>query len=302
MHVTGDSAPSRSEIAANFMLGACMFAQNFTTATTRLLRPLRSPLAIVASRRHPGPPMQPSRARLICRSHNPFTPSIALWQHFVLPGRPLTHHQRPAYSTATKNEPAISSDSKFGHVQTPTLIPNELNEDDPIHESPSLPPVPSIRAVYNSIAEGPSRRLVTSCSVLRNVALGLDFAYKDNNACFRPTPLDGSPVRQAGQRSPNAWRHGRPWVDYNRDAAAEANPNSPEALLVQTQNTVDKTGDYEGVVMKSKPVKDKSYLKENNLPWAFQSSGTNTQEESGKLNVPVMERYIHFDCISKPQY
>jgi len=31
--------------------------------------------------------MRPPRPPLICRSHNPFTPSVALWQHFVLPGR-----------------------------------------------------------------------------------------------------------------------------------------------------------------------------------------------------------------------
>lgn len=91
-------------------------------------------------------------------------------------------------------------------------------------------------------------------------------------------------------------------MDYNRDAAAEANPNSPEALLVQTQNTVDKTGDYEGVVMKSKPVKNKNYLAENNLPWAFNFADISALEESREVNVPVMERYIPFVCISKPQY
>jgi non-canonical poly(A) RNA polymerase PAPD5/7 len=38
--------------------------------------------------------MQPSRTRLICRAHNRFTPSIALWQHFVGPSRPPPQQQQ----------------------------------------------------------------------------------------------------------------------------------------------------------------------------------------------------------------
>lgn len=44
-------------------------------------------------------PMKPHSVRPICRSRNPFSPSIALWQHFVLPCS-LLRQQRPL-STAT---------------------------------------------------------------------------------------------------------------------------------------------------------------------------------------------------------
>jgi hypothetical protein len=83
-------------------------------------------------------------------------------------------------------------------------------------------------------------------------------------------------------------------VDYARDAEAEANPNGPEALLVQTQNTIDKTGDYKGVIMKSKPVKDKRYLKEKDLPWVVQSADTSAQIGDGEWSVPAMERYFEY--------
>ncbi|KAF2652319.1 hypothetical protein K491DRAFT_695711 [Lophiostoma macrostomum CBS 122681] len=45
-------------------------------------------------------PMQPLRARTICRSHDHFRPSIALWQHFVQPARLLLVQQRLTSSTA----------------------------------------------------------------------------------------------------------------------------------------------------------------------------------------------------------
>ncbi|KAF2711471.1 hypothetical protein K504DRAFT_375080, partial [Pleomassaria siparia CBS 279.74] len=45
--------------------------------------------------------MHSSRARLICRSTNPFTPSIALWQHFVLLNRHSLRQQRAHNSTET---------------------------------------------------------------------------------------------------------------------------------------------------------------------------------------------------------
>ena len=45
--------------------------------------------------------MQLSRTRLICRAHNRFNPSIALWQHFVQ-ASPSTPRDRRQLSTATE--------------------------------------------------------------------------------------------------------------------------------------------------------------------------------------------------------
>ncbi|CAO2654164.1 Nn.00g108970.m01.CDS01 [Neocucurbitaria sp. VM-36] len=54
--------------------------------------------------------MQPSHPRLICRAHNRFTPSIVLWQHFVLPNRPLLQQPRLS-SSATASARDHSSEN-----------------------------------------------------------------------------------------------------------------------------------------------------------------------------------------------
>jgi len=54
--------------------------------------------------------MKPHRVRQICRSRNPFTPSIALWQHFVLPCHPL--RQQRSLSTATETTPSSIPDAE----------------------------------------------------------------------------------------------------------------------------------------------------------------------------------------------
>lgn len=70
-----------------------------------------------SNRNHCRPLMQPSRTRLTCRAHNRFTPSIALWQHFVAPWRPFFHQERLS-STASK--PAEDGpDSETPRVSSP---------------------------------------------------------------------------------------------------------------------------------------------------------------------------------------
>jgi non-canonical poly(A) RNA polymerase PAPD5/7 len=55
--------------------------------------------------------MQPSRNRLTCRAHNRFTPSIALWQHFVAPCRPLLHQERFSSTTTELADDGVHSDT-----------------------------------------------------------------------------------------------------------------------------------------------------------------------------------------------
>ncbi|KAF2640254.1 Nucleotidyltransferase [Massarina eburnea CBS 473.64] len=50
----------------------------------------------------PRPPMKPHRVRQICRSHNRFAPSIALWQHFIVPCHPHLLRQQRLSSTAAE--------------------------------------------------------------------------------------------------------------------------------------------------------------------------------------------------------
>lgn len=66
--------------------------------------------------------MQPSRTRLICRAHNRFSPSIALWQYFVARNRPLRLQQRLSSSAAEalqKNEGG-GAESSGSHELTET--------------------------------------------------------------------------------------------------------------------------------------------------------------------------------------
>lgn len=49
--------------------------------------------------------MQPSCARRICRSRNPFTPSLVLWQHFVVADAPV----RPILRLASSASPAAET-------------------------------------------------------------------------------------------------------------------------------------------------------------------------------------------------
>ncbi|KAF1945634.1 hypothetical protein EJ02DRAFT_34877 [Clathrospora elynae] len=63
--------------------------------------------------------MQPSQTRLICRAHNRFTPSIALWQHFVGPSRPHPHQRRLASAATEQSEVEIARAEK--PVEQPPL-------------------------------------------------------------------------------------------------------------------------------------------------------------------------------------
>jgi hypothetical protein len=73
--------------------------------------------------------MKPHRVRQICGSRNPFTPSIALWQHFVLP----CHHLRQARQLFTATETTESLTGAGAQDASPTapaapLAPKEVPE------------------------------------------------------------------------------------------------------------------------------------------------------------------------------
>ena len=70
--------------------------------------------------------MQPSHTRLICRAHNRFNPSIALWQHFVQ-ANPSKPRDRRQLSTAT---PAVQDDTTTDskHVEPESPSPPEARD------------------------------------------------------------------------------------------------------------------------------------------------------------------------------
>ena len=61
--------------------------------------------------------MQLSRTRLICRAHNRFNPSIALWQHFVQPGSPGPRDRRQLSTATEAAQDGASPSSKGDNTQ-----------------------------------------------------------------------------------------------------------------------------------------------------------------------------------------
>ncbi|KAF2687926.1 hypothetical protein K458DRAFT_332404 [Lentithecium fluviatile CBS 122367] len=92
--------------------------------------------------------MKPHRVRQICRSRNPFTPSIALWQHFVLPWHAL-RQQRPIMYVATEAAPG-SLPSTETQLSPPAPMPADAPKDQ-IEYEPNREPV--IRRVADTRAQ-----------------------------------------------------------------------------------------------------------------------------------------------------
>ncbi|KAF1963335.1 Nucleotidyltransferase [Byssothecium circinans] len=65
--------------------------------------------------------MKPHRVRQICRSHNRFAPSIALWQHFVLPCHPLRQQRLLSTASEAASLPEDGS-ANLSPLQTPSTI------------------------------------------------------------------------------------------------------------------------------------------------------------------------------------
>jgi non-canonical poly(A) RNA polymerase PAPD5/7 len=63
--------------------------------------------------------MKPTHSRLTCRAHNRFSPSIALWQHFVGPDRPCLSQQRHSSNVPKAVQSGATKDAD--HSQSPAL-------------------------------------------------------------------------------------------------------------------------------------------------------------------------------------
>ncbi|KAF2001428.1 hypothetical protein P154DRAFT_619439 [Amniculicola lignicola CBS 123094] len=73
--------------------------------------------------------MHPARSRLVCHAHNAFKPSIALWQHFVLPNRPFLLPQRLSSTASAAIELSNAPDTL---PETPSAPSDQ--------DAPSSPP------------------------------------------------------------------------------------------------------------------------------------------------------------------
>jgi non-canonical poly(A) RNA polymerase PAPD5/7 len=65
--------------------------------------------------------MQPPSARLVCRARNSFSPSTALWQHFVAPNQHLLYHGRHSSSVPATTQVAATNHTEHHASPEPTI-------------------------------------------------------------------------------------------------------------------------------------------------------------------------------------
>lgn len=87
--------------------------------------------------------MQLSRTRLICRAHNRFNPSLALWQHFVQPGSPGPRDRRQLSTATEAAQDGANSSSKGDNSHARDAQASEVVTDNaaepPNAEAKQLP-------------------------------------------------------------------------------------------------------------------------------------------------------------------
>lgn len=108
--------------------------------------------------------MQPLRTRLICRADNRFTPSIALWQHFIAPNQSFLHQLRLSSSAAKAAYDGADKDGSLPNVQQSSEF--EHSEADIARERGRVPSY-TIRKLETS--KGTWRRNKVDASIAKNV-------------------------------------------------------------------------------------------------------------------------------------
>lgn len=88
--------------------------------------------------------MQPSRLRLVCHTHNRFSPSTILRQHFLEPSQLVSRHGR--YSSST----ADAAQGRGEAIHTQTSAAPERNTSEQSHAQPQTtrPPKVVIRKIH----------------------------------------------------------------------------------------------------------------------------------------------------------
>lgn len=184
--------------------------------------------------------MRPTRSRLVCRAHNRFTPSIALWQHFVTPERPSRTSQRLASSAtdAVENGVQTVSPETAGYHEPSGLdeLEAELKRD---HE---------LRSNTTGII---TTRLTPTTRFTR---VRKPKSIKETN--WKPNKVDASIAKNKARM-----------MDA-REASVAAN----ERLLSTAKAAFEKAQDYEGVVVM--PMTTSQPVKESALPWCVENDGS----------------------------
>jgi non-canonical poly(A) RNA polymerase PAPD5/7 len=179
--------------------------------------------------------MQPSHTRLICRAHNRFTPSIALWQHFVVPNRPATHQQRHVSSASGAAQDGADTNST-------NVNGTPLNVQDASGRPQSEAEVkkPKARSAEPEHANAEPRLRI----IKKNTDKGV----------FHPYKTDASIQKNKQLRE-----------DARDTALAES-----DRLLSIARAAYDDAKEYTGVVVK--PIVNATPVKESALPWCLRKT------------------------------
>jgi non-canonical poly(A) RNA polymerase PAPD5/7 len=120
--------------------------------------------------------MQPSHTRLICRAHNRFKPSIALWQHFVVPNRPATHQQ--GHVSSASGAAQDGADTNSTNVQGTPLNVQDASGRPQLEaevEKPKARSVkPRLRIIKKNTDKGVFHPYKTDASIQKNKQLRED--------------------------------------------------------------------------------------------------------------------------------
>lgn len=201
--------------------------------------------------------MQTSHTRLVCRAHNCYTPSIALWQHFVLCSPPIPRRRR-LLSTATEAaQTGAGADSNSAHVEETLTGPGKANGlQEAKNDGGKVVVEPSGEPAEN-LSEEPSTTPAREFKLRKMTTV---------KGRFQPTKVEASIVKNKNARK----------------ASREASLSEPEKLLAKVREAFNESKDYEGVVVM--PMVPATPIQESSLPWCVNRERTN----SG------MDRYLEF--------
>ncbi|KAE8839758.1 hypothetical protein PTNB73_04169 [Pyrenophora teres f. teres] len=188
--------------------------------------------------------MQPSHTRLICRAHNRYTPSIALWHHFVLSSLPTTPRQRLLSTVTEAAQAGTGANPDNAHTKETLIAPGEANGSQQTKKEGGQVAVrPSGEPAENSSTK-PAEE--SSTAPPKNVSIR------------RMTTVKGRFLGSKKEASITTNRHAQ-------NVDRETSLTGPEKLLAKTREAFSEARDYEGVVVM--PMVPTTPIKESWLPW-----------------------------------
>lgn len=187
--------------------------------------------------------MKPHRVRQICGSRNPFTPSIVLWQHFILP----CHHLRQPRQLSTATETATGS------------VP-----DSEVHAPSDTAPA----SAPNDVGETKSDQKGTPHPAIRKVDYDTNTVRKTTGIEKKVAVLPARKLRKVidtrGQHAFDEIK--RAAIQKNANKRADESATRSALLLAKAKTASEDSEDYEGEVVEAMAASRN--IREYQLPWA----------------------------------